>query len=93
VSLDLYLDAAATAPLLPAAREAMVAALDTFGDPLSIHEPGRVARASLEDARATVARILGGLDDRANREFLPRNAQQPFAFLADHIADGAQQLR
>jgi len=63
VSLDLYLDAAATAPLLPAAREATVAALDTFGDPLSIHAPGRAARTSLEDARATVARAIGAQAD------------------------------
>jgi cysteine desulfurase len=63
VSLDLYLDAAATTPLLPAAHEAIVAALDAFGDPLSIHEPGRAARALLEDARATVARGIGAQPD------------------------------
>jgi cysteine desulfurase len=63
VSLDLYLDAAGAAPLLPAAREAMVAALDTFGDPLSIHGPGRASRALLEDARARVARAIGAQPD------------------------------
>ena len=61
--LDLYLDAATAAPLSAAAREAMVAALDTFGDPLMIHAPGRAARASLEAARATVARMIGAQSD------------------------------
>jgi cysteine desulfurase len=63
VSLNLYLDAAAATPLLPAAREAVLAALDAFGDPLSIHAPGRAARALLEDARATVAHAIGAQPD------------------------------
>ena len=56
MTLELYLDAAGATPLAPAAREAIVAALDTFGDPLMIHAPGRAARALLEDARGVVAR-------------------------------------
>jgi cysteine desulfurase len=63
VSSHLYLDAAAATPLVPAAREAMLAALDAFGDPLSIHAEGRRARAALEEARATVARALGAQAD------------------------------
>ena len=63
MSADLYLDAAGSSALAPAAREAMVAALDIFGDPLSIHAPGRAARAMLEDARAAVARAIGAQPD------------------------------
>ena len=38
---DLYLDSASATPLLPEARDAVIAALDVYGDPLSIHRPGR----------------------------------------------------
>lgn len=63
MSNHLYLDAAAATPLAPAARDAMLAAFDAFGDPLSIHAEGRRARDVLEDARATVARVLGAQPD------------------------------
>jgi cysteine desulfurase len=63
MSVDLYLDAGGATPLLPSAREAMVTALDAFGDPLAIHEPGRAARAVLEDARTTVAGGIGAQPD------------------------------
>lgn len=55
----LYLDHAATTPLVPAARAAMVAALDTWANPSSPHADGRAARAALEDARARIAKALG----------------------------------
>ena len=51
-----YLDANATEPLRPEARAAMLAALDTTGNPSSVHQPGRAARKLLEDARETLAR-------------------------------------
>ena len=54
-----YLDANATAPLLPAAREAMVAALDAAGNPSSVHEEGRRAKRTVETARAAVADLFG----------------------------------
>jgi cysteine desulfurase len=60
---DLYLDAAGAAPLSPVAREAVIAALDTFGDPLMIHAPGRAARTLLENARGVVARGIGAQAD------------------------------
>ncbi|HLB39804.1 MAG TPA: cysteine desulfurase family protein [Actinomycetota bacterium] len=61
--LDLHLDSAAAVPIVPAARDAMVAALDAFGDPLMIHAPGRAARAVLEEARAIVAAAIGAQPD------------------------------
>lgn len=60
---DLYLDAASATPLLPAARDALMAALDSFGDPLNIHGPGRDARRLIEDARVVVAEAIGAQPD------------------------------
>jgi cysteine desulfurase len=60
---NIYLDAASATPLLPAAREALVAALDSFGDPLNIHGPGREARRLIDDARAVVATAIHAQPD------------------------------
>ena len=55
----IYLDHAATTPLLPAAREAMLAGFAEWANPSSPHAEGRRARAALEDARARIAQALG----------------------------------
>jgi cysteine desulfurase len=55
-----YLDYAATAPLRPEARDAMLAVLsERWGNASSIHRWGREARAALEDARARFAAVIG----------------------------------
>ncbi len=54
-----YLDWNATAPLRPEARAAMLEAMDTVGNPSSVHAEGRAARAIVERARAQVARLVG----------------------------------
>ncbi len=54
-----YLDHAATSPVRPEVRVAVVASLDLAGNPSSIHTEGRQARALVERARATVGRALG----------------------------------
>jgi len=54
-----YLDWNATAPLRPAAREAMCAALALPGNPSSVHQEGRAARRVIEEARAEVAALVG----------------------------------
>lgn len=54
-----YLDYNATAPVLPAAAEAVEAALRQPGNPSSVHGFGRAARAAMEDAREAVARLVG----------------------------------
>jgi cysteine desulfurase len=53
-----YLDWNATAPLLPAAREAVLAALDTVGNPSSVHGEGRALRMLVEAARRDVAALV-----------------------------------
>ncbi len=54
-----YLDYNATAPLRPEVREAIVEALQVYGNPSSVHEEGRAARALIEEARAKVAKLVG----------------------------------
>jgi cysteine desulfurase len=53
-----YLDHAATTPLLPVAREAMLEGFAQWANPSSPHAEGRRARAALEDARARIAAAL-----------------------------------
>lgn len=55
-----YLDHNASAPLLPAARAAVVAALDASANPSSVHSEGRAARRLVEDARRDVAALVNG---------------------------------
>ena len=54
-----YLDHAATTPMLPAAIEAMTAALATVGNASSLHSAGRLARRRMEESRETIAAKLG----------------------------------
>jgi cysteine desulfurase len=60
---DLYLDTASATPMLPQARDALIAAAERYGDPLAIHRPGREARALLDDARERVAAAIGAQSD------------------------------
>ncbi|MGY0500862.1 cysteine desulfurase family protein [Nocardia sp. FBN12] len=59
VPKTVYLDHAATTPMLPAAVEAMTAALGAVGNASSLHGSGRAARRSLEEARESIAADLG----------------------------------
>jgi cysteine desulfurase len=54
-----HLDWNAGAPLRPEARAAMAAAMDLCGNPSSVHAEGRAARAAVERARESVARLAG----------------------------------
>ncbi len=55
----LYLDHAATTPVLPAVRAAMEEAMERWANPSSPHAAGRAAGLLLEDARARIAAVLG----------------------------------
>jgi cysteine desulfurase len=59
----LYLDHAATTPVLPEAQAAMVGALGGWANPSSPHADGRRARAALEEGRKTTADMLGWRHD------------------------------
>ncbi|MFJ7287513.1 cysteine desulfurase family protein [Curtobacterium sp. NPDC098951] len=56
--MPVYLDHAATTPILPEALAAFTAALGTVGNPSSIHSAGQRAKMLLEDGRAAVAASL-----------------------------------
>ena len=56
----IYLDNAATTPVLKEVREAMLPYLgEAFGNPSSIHEWGDKAREGVETARGQVAQLIG----------------------------------
>jgi len=54
-----YLDHAAGSPMPASIRGAYLTALETVGNPSSIHSAGQAARGMLEDARARLAATLG----------------------------------
>ena len=54
----IYLDYNATSPLRPAVKEAMVQAMDLFGNPSSVHRDGVAARRIVTKARETLAKRL-----------------------------------
>lgn len=55
----IYLDNSATTMIRPEVREAMLPYLaESFGNPSSIHKPGRVAREAVDTARQQVADML-----------------------------------
>ncbi|HYG92104.1 MAG TPA: cysteine desulfurase family protein [Nocardioides sp.] len=58
MSRTVYLDHAATTPMVPAAVEAMTRHLADVGNPSSLHASGRRARRVVEEARETIARAL-----------------------------------
>jgi len=59
----LYLDHAATTPVIPEARAALQRGFEAWANPSSPHAEGRAARAILEEARATIADVLGWRHD------------------------------
>jgi len=60
--MRIYLDHAATTPLVPPAREAMAPWLDggVAANPSSVHRSGQRARAAVETARERLAAAIGG---------------------------------
>jgi cysteine desulfurase len=55
---SVYLDHAATTPMLPVAIEAMTAHLGDVGNPSSLHASGRNARRVVEESRERIAQAL-----------------------------------
>ena len=90
-----YLDYNASAPLLPVARNAMLAALDADANPSSVHADGRAARRIVEEARRAVAALCGasveqviftsGATEAANMALTPRYRMGRSALRASHL--------
>ena len=57
-AMTVYLDHAATTPMLPAAIEALTTHLADVGNPNSLHASGRHARRVVEESRETIAQAL-----------------------------------
>lgn len=55
----IYLDHAATTPMLPQAQAAMADGFRIWANPSSPHKAGRAARAALEEARGRIKALLG----------------------------------
>jgi len=58
-----YLDHASTTPVLTEARAAMARGCEAWANPNSPHAEGRASRALLEEARRTIADVLGWRHD------------------------------
>lgn len=56
-----YLDHNATSPVRPEARRAVADAMERVGNASSVHRFGRLARRLIEDARETVAGLVGAV--------------------------------
>ena len=56
---QIYLDNGATTPLCDAAKDKLIEAMETFGNPSSLHPAGQAARKLVEDARREIAATLG----------------------------------
>ncbi|OZB50754.1 MAG: cysteine desulfurase NifS [Cellulomonas sp. 14-74-6] len=56
--MSVYLDHAATTPMLPAAVETLTAGLARTGNPSSLHASGRAARRTVEEGRERLAAAL-----------------------------------
>ena len=61
MTVSVYLDHNATTPVHPAAAEAVAEALRSqFGNASSVHAYGQAAKAALDEARGSVAALVGG---------------------------------
>jgi cysteine desulfurase len=89
VAGPLYLDANASEPLRPEARAAALAALDTAGNPSSVHGTGRAARRVLEAAREAVAARFGL---RADAVVFTSGGTESAALAMARLGDGRRVL-
>ncbi len=90
-----YLDHAATSPLRPASRAAILESSDFFGNPSSVHAEGRAGRAMLEAARRVIGAAIGAAGagelvftsgaTEANATVLSSHARQAGVILASSV--------
>lgn len=78
----IYLDHNASAPLRPAAGEAVLTALEVIGNASSVHHEGRQARRLVENARRNIAAAVGA---RAEQVILTSGASEAAAHVLSPI--------
>jgi cysteine desulfurase len=61
--MKVYFDHNATTPLHPEVKREMIAGMEMFGNPSSMHAYGREARANVEHARHQVANFIGAKEN------------------------------
>ncbi len=66
--MSIFLDHASTTPLRPAAKQALLSALEELGNPSSVHSHGQNTREILEQARDQIAKAIDA--DRTEIVFL-----------------------
>lgn len=59
----IYLDHNATTPLHPEVKKIITEMLESYGNPSSLHTPGRLVRQKVEQARETIANFIGASPD------------------------------
>jgi cysteine desulfurase len=85
-----YLDWASTAPLHPAARETLLAALDAgWADPARLYGVARRARAAFESAREQVGWIVGARGDEVS---FPSSGTQAVHLAVLGVAAGRRRI-
>ena len=55
---NIYLDYNATTPIHPEVKEVLVESFDLYGNPSSLHSPGRAASSRIAEARENIARLI-----------------------------------
>ncbi len=55
---NIYLDYNATTPIHPEVKKALVESFDLFGNPSSLHTPGRSANSRITEARENIAKLI-----------------------------------
>jgi cysteine desulfurase len=86
-----YLDYNASAPLIPAARDAVVHALTQTGNPSSVHQEGRATKAILEAARRDVAALVNAKPDHV--VFTSGATEAASTLLTPHYVMGRAPMR
>lgn len=61
--IKMYLDNAATTPLLPEVKEEIIKWLDCYGNPSSVHEEGFKVKEKIKEVRSKVASFIHGNSD------------------------------
>lgn len=82
-----YLDWNATTPLCDQARTAMIAAMDSAGNPSSVHGEGRAAKWIVEKARAQIGQAIGA--DMADIVFTSSATEATALAMAGRVMHGS----